>query len=101
MNPELIKATTKVSLSDDGWTLNVLSTRVATITDPKGNRKTTYFGFDSIEKAEAFKDFVETHSMVTGLCLRKAARLNTEWECKCWGVSHEFIQALVARDRSD
>ncbi|WP_414588607.1 hypothetical protein [Scytonema sp. PCC 10023] len=38
---------TRVELSVDGWTLNILSKRVATITDPLGNRKVSYFGFDT------------------------------------------------------
>lgn len=36
----------KISLGD-GWHLNIVSKSIATITDPKGNRKTSYFGFDS------------------------------------------------------
>lgn len=79
----------KISLGD-GWNLNVLSKSIATITDPKGNRKTSYFGFDTKEKALEF--IAEHRSQVSAAIVRESQRLSQyAWECKIWQCPTELI----------
>ena len=83
---------TKIELTPDGgWTLNILSRRVATITDPFGNRKTSYFGFNTKEQAEKFRDWVVRKKKCTDAVIRPAERLSTNWEVKSWGVPTDLI----------
>lgn len=79
----------KVPLGD-GWHLNIVSKSIATITDPKGNRKTSYFGFDSKEKALQF--MVQHRSQVSAAIVRESQRLSHyAWECKIWQCPTELI----------
>lgn len=79
----------KISLGD-GWHLNVLSKFIATITDQKGHRKTSYFGFDSKEKAEQF--MAQHRSQVSAAIVRESQRLSQcAWECKIWQCPTELI----------
>jgi hypothetical protein len=90
---------TKIELTPDGgWTLNILSRRVATITDPLGNRKTTYFGFDTKEQAEKFKDWLVRHKKCTSAIVRTTERLTTTWEVKAWGVPTSLILECTLKD---
>lgn len=86
---------TRVQLSADGWTLNILSERVATITDPIGTRKVSYFGFETEEKARVFKEYLEANRLCTAATIRKAERLQQVWECKVWGAPTELIVKLA------
>lgn len=79
----------KVHLGD-GWHLNVLSKSIATITDPKGNRKTSYFGFDTKEEAAQF--MAQHRSQVSTAIVRESQRLSQcAWECKVWQCPTELI----------
>ncbi|OKH30906.1 hypothetical protein NIES2119_29990 [[Phormidium ambiguum] IAM M-71] len=74
----------------DGWNLNVLSKSIATITDPKGKRKTSYFGFDTKEKALEF--MAQHRSQVSAAIVRESQRLSQyAWECKIWQCPTELI----------
>ena len=88
---------TRVQLSADGWTLNILSERVATITDPLGNRKVSYFGFDTQEKALQFQQWLIENKQCSAATVRKAERLSMNFEGKSWGVGTELILALAQR----
>ncbi len=88
---------TRVQLSADGWTLNLLSPRVATITNPLGNRKVSYFGFDTQEKAQQFKKWLIDNKQCSAATVRKAERLSMSFECKAWQVSTELILELALR----
>ncbi|RUS94531.1 hypothetical protein DSM107003_36600 [Trichormus variabilis SAG 1403-4b] len=91
---------TKVQLSASGWTLNILSTRVATITNPLGQRKVTYFGFETEEKALQFKRWLLENTTNSTIFVRKAERLSQNWECKCWNVPTELIIQIAELDIS-
>jgi hypothetical protein len=88
---------TRVELSVDGWTLNILSKRLATITDPLGNRKVSYFGFDTQEKALQFQQWLIENKQCSAATVRKAERLSMNFECKAWGVPTELILELAQR----
>ena len=90
---------TKIELTpDSGWTLNILSRRVATITDPFGNRKTSYFGFDTEEQAKKFRDWLARKNKCTSAVVRPAERLATRWEVKSWGVPTSLIIECAVKD---
>ncbi len=98
MNPAELEIT-KIELTPDGgWTLNILSRRVATITDPLGNRKTSYFGFDTKEQAEKFRNWLVRKSKCTSAIVRTAERLSTKWEVKCWCVPTSLILECAIKD---
>lgn len=88
---------TRVQLTADGWTLNLLSPRVATITNPLGNRKVSYFGFDTQEKAQQFQKWLIDNKQCSGATVRKAERLSMSFECKAWQVPTELILQLAQR----
>lgn len=88
---------TKIELASEGWNLNILSPRVATITSPRGKRKVSYFGFVTQEKALAFKQWLEEKDLCTTAIVRQAERLTTGWECKVWGATTELIMTLAMR----
>jgi len=88
---------TRVQLSAGGWTLNILSERVATITDPLGNRKVSYFGFDTQEKALQFQQWLIDNQQCSAATVRKAERLSMNFECKAWAVPTELILELAQR----
>lgn len=88
---------TRIELSPDGWHLNILSPRLATITDQKGKRKVSYFGFATQEQALTFQQYIVAIPLATAATVRTAERLGTTWECKAWGVSTETILVLAKR----
>lgn len=87
---------TKIDLGS-GWTLNCLSERIATITDPQGRRRTTYFGFFSQEEALTFQRELLRLSECSAAIVRSRTHLSTPYECKCWDCSTELILALIER----
>ena len=89
---------TKVQLTSNGWTLNILSRRVATITDPLGNRKTSYFGFDTKEQAENFQKWLLVKNKCTDAVVRSSERLKTQWEVKSWEVPTSLIVDCAIKD---
>jgi len=98
MNPTELNIT-KIELTpNSGWTLNILSRRVATITDPLGNRKTSYFGFDSKKQAEKFRDWLVRKNKCSSAVIRHSERLATEWEVKAWNVSTSLILECAVKD---
>jgi hypothetical protein len=89
----------QIELTSGGWRLNIISPRLATITDPYGNRKTTYFGFDTQEKAEIFKDWLIKHNKCSKAIVRCTnQRLTTQWEVKAWGVSTQLINKCALKE---
>jgi hypothetical protein len=89
----------RIQLSDNGWTWNQLSPRVATITTPDGDRQCAYFGFCNHDSAFNFFKYLTDR----GLCRRAKVRPSKRirgwaWEVKVWGASTETIRQLVKRD---
>ncbi|BAY19971.1 hypothetical protein NIES21_58410 (plasmid) [Anabaenopsis circularis NIES-21] len=98
MNPTELNIT-KIELTpNSGWTLNILSRRVATITDPLGNRKTSYFGFDTKEQAEKFRDWLVRKNKCSSAVIRHSERLANEWEVKAWNVPTSLILECAVKD---
>ncbi|OUL28548.1 hypothetical protein [Nostoc sp. 106C] len=98
MNPTELNIT-KIELTpNSGWTLNILSRRVATITDPLGSRKTSYFGFDTKEQAEKFKAWLVRKNKCSSAVIRHSERLATEWEVKAWNVPTSLIFECAIKD---
>ena len=98
MNPTELNITKIELTSNGGWTLNILSRRVATITDPLGNRKTSYFGFDTKEQAEKFRDWLVRKNKCSSAVIRHSERLATEWEVKTWNVPTSLILKCAVKD---
>ncbi len=89
----------QVELTSSGWRLNIISPRLATITDPYGNRKTTYFGFYTQDKAEIFKDWLIKYNKCSKAIVRSSNnRLTTQWEVKAWGVSTDLINKCALKE---
>ncbi|MBW4505521.1 MAG: hypothetical protein KME64_03270 [Scytonematopsis contorta HA4267-MV1] len=89
----------QIELTSGGWRLNIISPRLATITDPYGNRKTTYFGFDTQDKAEIFKNWLIKHNKCSKAIVRSTnQRLTTQWEVKAWGISTELINKCATKE---
>jgi hypothetical protein len=89
----------QIELTSAGWTLNIILPRLATITDPYGNRKTTYFGFDTQDKAEIFKDWLIKNNKCSKAIVRSTSqRLTTQWEVKAWGVSTDLINKCALKE---
>ncbi|WP_017741137.1 hypothetical protein [Scytonema hofmannii] len=88
----------KIELTSDGWTLNILSKRVATITDPLGIRKTSYFGFNNEKDALAFQNYILEKSLCTRATVRQSERLTTNYECKVWSAKTELITFCATKD---
>jgi hypothetical protein len=91
----------KIDLGDPGWTLNILSRRIATLTN-KGRRQTTYFGFSTQAEAQAFQIAIEKKKLCSAAVVRIAKRLAeyNAFEVKAWGVPTEFIVRLINRHES-
>ncbi|PSF30493.1 hypothetical protein C7H19_23810 [Aphanothece hegewaldii CCALA 016] len=73
-------------LLDDGWRLNYLYPRFATVTRPDGSRHCSYIGFDDLNTAQSY---LETLSQNYKAELRTGQRLETCYEIKVWGLSTE------------
>ncbi|BAZ18333.1 hypothetical protein NIES4071_102180 (plasmid) [Calothrix sp. NIES-4071] len=79
-----IKPTYQEKIDAEGWSINMYGTRAATITNPEGKRITTYFGFNSKEKALQFEEWLFKHKCCEKCKVRKSQRLGTRWEAKVW-----------------
>lgn len=84
---------------ENGFTLNRLSKRVATMKNGK-KRVCSYFGFRTKRDAEKFSKAITKRQLCTKSELRKAERLDdwNNWEVKVWGAPTPFVQAMAERD---
>ncbi|MBD2772027.1 hypothetical protein [Iningainema tapete] len=89
---------TKIELTPDGWTFNLLSRRVGTITNPLGVRKTTYFGFDDENQAQKFQQWLKRKNKCSDAVIRQSERLKTLFEVKAWNVPTELIIECALKD---
>jgi hypothetical protein len=86
----------RISL-DKNWSLNILHSRIATITY-QGVRKTTYFAFNTKKEAELFKDSILTIGACSAVVIRHSERLTRyQYECKCWHCDTDLILHLLER----
>ena len=57
------KYQSKVVPLENNWRLNCLLPHLATITNPKGERHTSYFGFNCYEEAKAFSQYLTENNL--------------------------------------
>ncbi|MGK7875443.1 MAG: hypothetical protein AB4426_19720 [Xenococcaceae cyanobacterium] len=76
-------------------TLNVLNQRIATITNSKGKRLASYFGFDSQAETQAFRDALIDCQLCSQATVQKSLILSTPWECVAWEVGTEILTVLL------
>lgn len=81
-------------LLGDGWRLNYLYPRFATVTRPDGSRYCSYIGFDDLNIAQFY---LEALSQSYQTELRAGKRLTTAWEIKILGLPTEASFDLLRR----
>ncbi len=90
------KYQTKVVPLDDHWRLNCLLPNLATITNPKGERHTTYFGFDNYQDAQAFCQYLTKNRLCSRALIRRSQRLSScVYEIKSWGVGSGILVRIL------
>jgi hypothetical protein len=71
---------------------------LATITNPKGERHTTYFGFNSYPEAKVFYQYLSTNNLCRKAIIRRSQRLaNCPFEIKAWGIGSEILVKILNR----
>ncbi len=92
------KYQTKVVPLDDSWRLNCLLPTLATITNPKGERHTTYFGFNCYQEAKAFYQYLTNNNLCSRAIIRRSQRLSScAYEIKSWGVGSNLLVRILNR----
>lgn len=88
-------------LSSDGFTWNLHSPRVATITNNLRHfAPVAYISFDSWEEARNFWKSITDKRVCSRAQERKAERFTTEWEVKIWGMQQATLDKFIERDFS-
>ena len=86
----------KVVPLENNWNLNCLLPTLATITNPKGERHTTYLGFDDYQEAQAFCQYLTQNSLCSKALIRRSKRLSScLYEIKSWGVGSEILVKIL------
>lgn len=86
----------KVIPLENNWRLNCLLPHLATITNPKGERHTTYFGFDNYQEAQAFYQYLDENRLFSRALIRRSQRLvSCNYEIKTWGVDSEILKRIM------
>ena len=81
---------------DDHWMLNCFLAHLATITNPKGERHTTYFGFDNYPEAQEFWQYLTENRLCSRAIIRRSKRLSScLYEIKSWGVGSEILIKIL------
>ena len=88
------------TLVGDGFVLNTLSPRVATITNPEqADFRVAYFGFESHDAAFNFFKHITDNCLASRAKVREAERINKcAYEVKVWGMSKRLIGKLALKD---
>jgi hypothetical protein len=73
-------------LLGDGWRLNYLYPRFATVTRPDGSRHCAYFGFDDSETAQAYLELLSQNYQAQ---LSASQHLETSYEIEVFGMPTE------------
>lgn len=90
------KYQTKVVPLDNHWRLNCLLPYLATITNPKGERHTTYFGFNSYPEAKVFHQYLSSNHLCTKAIIRRSKRLTVcLFEIKAWGIGSDILVSIL------
>ncbi len=81
---------------DDHWRLNCLLPHLATITNPKGQRHTTYFGFNCYQEAKVFYQYLTNKNLCSNAIIRRSQRLSScAYEIKAWGVGSAILVRIL------
>ena len=90
------KYQSKVVSLDDHWRLNCLLPHLATITNQKGKRHTTYFGFNNYQEAQAFYQYLNKNRLCSKALIRRRKRLvSCQYEIKSWGVGSNLLVRIL------
>ena len=90
------KYKTKVVPLENNWRLNCLLPHLATITNPKGERHTSYFGFNCYEEAKAFCQYLTKNNLCSKALIRRSQRLvSYNYEIKAWGVGSNILVRIL------
>ncbi|MEL4896115.1 hypothetical protein [Crocosphaera sp. Alani8] len=90
------KYQSKVVPLDNNWRLNCLLPHLATITNPKGERHTTYFGFDNYQEAQAFCQYLTQNNLCSRAIIRRSQRLSLcAYEIKTWSVDSQLLVRIL------
>ena len=90
------KYQSKVVPLDDHWRLNCLLPTLATITNPKGERHTTYFGFNNYQEAQVFYQYLPQNRLCSRAIIRRSQRLSScIYEIKAWGVGSNLLVRIL------
>ncbi len=88
-------------LSADGFTWNLYSPRVATITNELIHfSPVAYIAFHSWDEAHNFWKSITDKRYCTRAQVREAERFSTGWQVKIWGMPQATLDKLIERDRS-
>ena len=83
---------------DNHWRLNCFLPHLATITNPKGQRHTTYFGFNSYKEAQVFYQYLTTNKLCSKAIIRRSQRLSQyKFEIKAWEVGNDLLVRILNR----
>ncbi len=86
-------------LSADGFTWNLHSPRVATITNELTHfAQVAYFAFNSWDDAHDFWKSITDKRLCNRAQVRKAERFPAGWEVKTWGMPESILHKLISRD---
>ncbi len=90
------KYQSKVVPLDDNWRLNCLLPHLATITNPKGERHTSYFGFNNYQEAKTFYQYLTKNNLCSSAIIRWSQRLSScAYEIKAWGVGSGILVRIL------
>lgn len=88
-------------LSADGFTWNLYSPRVGTITNELRHfSRVTYFAFDSWDDAHDFWKSITDKGLCSRAKVRESERFTTRFEVKVWGLDTSTLEKLIQRDRN-
>ena len=88
-------------ISADGFTWNLYSPRVGTITNELTHfSRVAYFAFDDWDSAHNFFKSITDKHLCSRAKVRESERfLSQPWEVKVWGMSESTLLKLIERDR--
>ncbi|WP_072065539.1 hypothetical protein [Crocosphaera watsonii] len=90
------KYQSKVVPLENNWRLNCLLPTLATITNPKGERHTTYFGFNNYQEAQVFYQYLTQNRLCSRAIIRRSQRLSScIYEIKAWGVGSNLLVRIL------
>ena len=90
------KYQSKVVPLENNWRLNCLLPHLATITNPKGERHTSYFGFNCYREAEVFYQYLNENNLCSRAIIRRSQRLSLcNYEIKSWGVGSAILVRIL------